>query len=46
MVKRLPATTTVDDVLQHFNSLYDLSKPDWTFAVRDFCCFQLRHTVA
>jgi hypothetical protein len=36
MVTGLPRNTTVDAVLQHFNNLYDLTKPDWTFGVRAF----------
>lgn len=34
MVKHLPRFATARDVHDHFNALYNLSKPDWTFVVR------------
>ena len=33
-VKGLPRRTTAQEIHDHFNKLYDLSKPDWTFPVR------------
>jgi hypothetical protein len=33
MVRGLPATATAEEVRKHFNRLYDLSRPDWTFEV-------------
>jgi len=35
-VKGLPKDATKEEVLNHFNSLYDLSKPGWTF--KGYCC--------
>jgi hypothetical protein len=34
MVKGLPADATAEEILAHFNGLYDLSKEDWVFKVR------------
>ncbi len=35
-VERLPKDATKEEVLAHFNSLYQLSEPDWEF--KGFCC--------
>ena len=34
MVRGLPPSAKAKEVHDHFNGLYDLSKPDWTFEVR------------
>jgi hypothetical protein len=31
LVRGLPRNVTVEEVLEHFNGLYDLGKDDWTF---------------
>jgi hypothetical protein len=36
MVRGLPTEATKDDVLEHFDSLYNLRQPDWTF--KGYCC--------
>ena len=38
MVTGLPKSATEDEVLEHFNNLYDLSREDWTFKVGQHAC--------
>lgn len=36
MVRGLPPDATKEDVLEHFDRLYNLRQPDWTF--KGYCC--------
>ncbi len=34
MVKGLPRDSKPEEIMEHFDRLYDLSKEDWTYSVR------------